>query len=262
MRRLKAALGVMAALAVVISGCSTPVKSGTLKVGVRDDIMNFGYLNETTGKYYGLEIDLANRIAEDLGYEKAEFFTVQPSNRKEMLLEGEVDCLIAAYSIAETRLKNFDFSPAYYKDHSRIMVQKSSMIEEPEDLLGKRIGVLEGADAAPEFAAKMRELGFLPAEGEETPTRPADGGMSFVKLLSYSELDQALEEGTVDAVCMDGCVVRAYMNDDRFILEETLSEEDYGVATQKGSELSGRIAESVQKLLDDGTIDELIDKWD
>lgn len=33
-----------------------------LVVGVRDDIVNFGFLNETTGKYYGLEIDLAKEL--------------------------------------------------------------------------------------------------------------------------------------------------------------------------------------------------------
>ena len=32
---------------------------GTLRVGVRSDVVGFGYLNENTGKYYGLEIDIA-----------------------------------------------------------------------------------------------------------------------------------------------------------------------------------------------------------
>ena len=41
----------------------------TLTVGVRGDIMNFGYYNETTGKFYGMEIDLAYELAERLGFE-------------------------------------------------------------------------------------------------------------------------------------------------------------------------------------------------
>ena len=88
---------------------------GTLRVGVRSDVVGFGYLNEDTGKHYGLEIDLAEELARRLGYTDVEYVTVLPETRKDMLLNGEVDCLVACYSIAESREKNFDFSPAYYE---------------------------------------------------------------------------------------------------------------------------------------------------
>lgn len=241
-------------LSTVLAGCNTSSKSGTLKVGVRDDVMNLGYLNPTTGQYYGMEIDLARLLADDLGYEKVEFVTVKPDTRKDMLLNGEVDCLIAAYSIAETRLENFDFSPAYYSDYSRIMVEKTSMIESLEELVGKKVGVLDGANTAPELAQKMTEMGLITAEDAK--------GTSLVKKDSYAELGEALEEGTADAVCMDGCIARAYMNDDRVLLEDTIYQEDYGVATQKDSKFSEPVAESIQKMLDNGTIAGLIDKWD
>lgn len=90
-----------------LSGCSSassPTGSDTLRVGVRADIVNFGYLNEQTGKYYGMEIDLANEMANRLGYSNVELVTVLPDNRKEMLLNGEVDCLVACYSKTDTRL--------------------------------------------------------------------------------------------------------------------------------------------------------------
>lgn len=258
MKKLKTAVSFMAMLAVlvpaVLTGCSTSSKSGTLKVGVRDDVMNLGYLNPTTGQYYGMEIDLARALGEDLGYEKVEFVTVKPDNRKDMLLSGEVDCLIAAYSISDTRLENFDFSPAYYSDYSQIMVEKTSMIGSIEELVGKKIGVLDGANTAPELAQKMTEMGLITAEDPR--------GTSLLKKDSYAELAEALEEGAADAVCMDGCIARAYLNDDRAILDDTIYQEDYGVATQKDSKLSKPVAESIQKMLDDGTVAKLIDKWD
>lgn len=253
MKKRRGLLSLLIALSFAVTGCGTPSGQGVLKVGVRNDIVNFGYLNPTTGKYYGLEIDLADRLARDLGYERAEYVTVRPENRKQMLMDGEVDCLIAAYSISDTRLENFDFSPAYYSDYSRIMVERSSMVGSIDELPGKRIGVLSGTDAAPVFADKMKELGLA---------QDAAGGVDFVKMETYDELDLALEEGAVDAVCMDGCIARAYLDDDRMFLEDTLYQENYGVATQKGSMLSGRVAESVQKMLDDGTVAALIDKWD
>lgn len=248
-------------MAVSICSCSstTSTNSDVLKVGVRDDIMNFGYLNPMTDQYYGLEIDLAYKLAEDLGYAEVEFITVEPDTRKEMLLEGEVDCLIAAYSIADSRLENFDFSEPYYTDYGRIMIEKSTLFTGMKDLLHKRIGVLDGANAAPKFVIKMNEMGLLPDLEDETIVN----NITLVRMDDYSDLYAALEDGSVDAVCMDGCIARAYMDEEEcMFLEETLSEERYGVATQKGSALSEPVAKSIQKMLDDGTIEKLIDKWD
>lgn len=253
-------------LAAVLSGCGAAVSaksgSGTLRVGVRDDIMNFGYQNKDTGRYYGMEIDLARRLAEELGYQKAELITVEPETRKEMLLNGEVDCLIAAYSIVESRQKNFDFTAPYFKDDIKVMVEKSSQFENMSDLKGKIVGVLAGVSAPFEFAEEMAALGLL-SEAEKTPTEadPYGAGVTFWKADHYSELNTALEEGTVDAICMDGCIAQQYMNQDRQYLEETFAEQSYGVATQKDSALSKPVADAVQKLLDDGTIESLIDKW-
>lgn len=264
----KSCITVMLTLAVLsgaLSGCSsagTSAGSGTLRVGVRDDIMNFGYQNKDTGRYYGMEIDLAEQLADRLGYKNVEFVTVQPDNRKEKLMNGEVDCLAAAYSISDERLEIFDFSAPYYTDSIKIMVEKSTLFDHMDDLKGKKIGVLAGANTAFEFAAKMNELGLIPDFNREAfEAETFDGGISFWTAGHYSELDKALEEGTVDAVCADGCIIQAYMNDDRSYLEETFSEQQYGVATQKGSKLSGPVAEAVQDMLDDKTMETLIDKW-
>ena len=99
----------------------------TLRVGVRDDIINFGFYNETTGKYYGFEIDLAAELARRIGCDGVEYITVTPDTRKDMLLNGEVDVVIATYSIAESREENFDFSAPYYEDDTIIMVEKSTL---------------------------------------------------------------------------------------------------------------------------------------
>lgn len=256
MKKLMRGMCLLALLSAMLTGCAAPSKSGTgtLKVGVRDDIVGFGYLNPTTEQYYGLEIDLARKLVADLGYAEAQFITVTPDNRKDMLLNGEVDCLIATYSIEESRLKNFDFSPAYYTDYTSIMVEKSSLIDHIEDLVGKKIGVLDGANTAPKLSSKMIEMGLITAEDVK--------GSSLEYGETYEALSQALEDGSVDVVCMDGGVARAYMKEDRVILEDIVGTENYGVATKKDSELSQKVADSVQKMLDDGTIATLIDKWD
>lgn len=258
-----AVLAVTAALSVVgCDGAAAAGGGGTLKVGVRSDIVNFSLLNEQTGKYYGLEIDIAEEMAERLGYSDVEYSTVTPDDRNETLLEGKVDCLIACYSIAESRLENFDFSPAYYNDTTSVMVENSSLITDITQLHGGVFGIMSGSNAGPLLAIKLNEMGII---GDNVISNTDEGtqyeGVYVKKLPSYAELSQALEEGVVDAAVMDDSITDTYMNDDRSLLDINISDQQYGVATQKGSELSPRVAEVIQGMLDDGTIAALVEKW-
>ncbi|WP_302391867.1 transporter substrate-binding domain-containing protein [Eggerthella sinensis] len=239
--------------------------SGTLRVGVRSDVVGFGYLNEATNKYYGLEIDIAEDMAARMGYADVEFVTVTPDTRKKMLVEGDVDCMIACYSVAASREENFDFSPTYYTDSSVVMVEDSSLITSIDDLKGLTFGTMAGTNTAPQLALKLTESGFTSGEALE---QNEDHSMTqfdtfrLVQLASYQDLSKALEEGTIDAACMDGAIAHTYLSADRSILDYTIDTQEYGVATQKGSSLSTPVAEAVQSMLDDGTIAALTDKWD
>lgn len=254
------AIGIMAVL--LLTGCGgTSEKTGTLKVGVRDDIVNLGYYSEISGKYYGLEIDLAYALADAIGYKDVEFVTVQPETRKDMLLNGNVDCLIAAYTIADSRLENFDFSAPYYTDSLGVMVETSTYFNGIDALKNKKVGVLSGSSAGPQLVEKMQEMGLLPpSDVEEIPEENI--GFEVVKIESYAQLDEALQEGTIDAACMDRCIAQSYMTNSRKFLDVDFTEQQYGVATQKDSELSQPIAQAVEQMLEDGTIDKLVDKWD
>lgn len=256
---------------LLMAGCSDGAVgaiagSGTLRAGVRADVVGFGYLNEGTGNYYGMEIDLVEELASRLGYGGVEFVTILPENRKEMLLDGQVDLIAACYSIAETRLENFDFSPAYYDDRVIAVVQNSSLIEGIDDMRGLTFGTMSGANAAPLLSTRLYEDGFT--SGEVVTANEDNSDVSFdtwhlLQFPSYQELSDALEDGTVDAMVLDGAIAQTYMDDKRHVIDGfVVAEQSYGVATQKGSELSTPVAEAVQEMLDDGTVAALVDKWD
>lgn len=263
-RRILYRMSLLLLFAGVLSGTASVQAAGkTLRVGVRGDIMNFSYYSEANGKYYGMEIDLAQALTKELGYSDLEYVRVTPENRKDTLLNGEVDCLIAAYSITDTRLKNFDFSPAYYEDNTAIMVEKSCMFQDVRDLKDKTVGILGGTNAGPLLAIKLNEMGMIGEEAIlDNENETQYDHLKILKLDSYEAVSQALEEGSIDAACMDGVIARAYANEDRDFLELDIAEQEYGVATQKDAELSKPVEEAVRKFLDDGTIETLIDKWD
>ncbi len=254
---------------VVLAGCAGSEKSsssngGTLRVGVRDDVVGFGYLNEDTGKHYGLEIDIAEELAKRLGYSDVEYVSVLPETRKETLLNGEVDCLIACYSIAETRLENFDFSAAYYSDASIVMVENSSLLTDINQFKGMTFGTMSGSNTAPQLVIKLTEMGFTSGEAlskSDDKSVTQFDTFRLVQLPSYQELSKRLEEGSIDAACMDGSIAKTYATYDRSILDFQIDNQDYGVATQKDSALSKPVADAIQAMIDDGTIAMLTDKW-
>lgn len=243
-----------------------PLPKDTIRAGVRADVVGFGYLNKDTGNYYGLEIDIVNELAERLGYNDITFVTVTPDDRKEMLLAGQIDLIAACYSIAETRLENFDFSPAYYDDAVVAVVQNSSLITSIDDLKGGTFGTMAGSNAAPLLSQKLYDIGF--SDGIVKAANDDNSNVTFstwhlLQFPSYQELSDALEVGVVDAMVLDGAIAHTYMNDKRTVLDGfEVAEQSYGIATQKGSELSALVADAVQDMLDDGTIKHLVDKWD
>lgn len=247
-RRLSLVLLVMLAVGIFAGGQRAMAEGQPLTAGVRDDIVNFGFLNETTGKYYGLEIDLAKELAARLDRDGVEFVTVTPTTREEILQNGEVDCLIACYSINEEREEMFDFSAPYYNDDTVFMVQTSSCFEQWMDLGGMTVGVLSGSNTGELVAETMKKYSHKGVVLQEEDT--------------YQDLSDALERGDVDAVCMDGCIAQAYMNEDRAYLPGSLATQYYGVATQKGSGLSEQVAAAMDEMLADGTVRQYIEKWD
>ncbi len=251
MKKIRAlSLALLALLAAnLFAGGQRALAAGApLVVGVRDDIVNFGFLNETTGKYYGLEIDLAKELASRLGRSGVEFVTVTPATREEVLQSGQVDCLIACYSIDQEREELFDFSAPYYTDDTVFMVQTSSRFERWMDLGGMTVGVLTGSNTGELVTDVMKVYSHK--------------GVTLAEQDTYQALSDALERGDVDAVCMDGCIAQAYMNEDRAYLPGSLATQNYGVATAKGSALSQQVAEAVDEMLADGTVAAYIEKWD
>ncbi len=250
---------------ISIGSSATPTGSNTLRVGVRDNINGFGYYNEALGKYSGFEIDIAEELAERLGYSAVSYTTVTPGNRSSALMNGEVDCCVACHTITEDREENVDFSPAYFEDGTYLVVQDSSLITDVWGLEGYTIGMINGSNSATELIEALAEIGFLDPDSYEESEDGLErwyGETHFVKMGTYQELDDALEAGDIDALCTDGSIAKPYLGEERYFLNFEIATQDYGVSTKKDSELSGPVAETIQEMLDDGTIDEFAEKWD
>ena len=255
MRRNAVHLAVLLLCALMLlGGCATvsgrQESKGPLRVGLRPDILDFSYRNEKTGRYYGLEIDLARELARRLGCEDIEVVPVTPQTREDVLVSGEADCVIACFSVTEDRKKRVDFSRPYYTDRLRILAERSSLIRTVRDLRGCTIAVMKGTNAMETAEEGLRQAGLL-LENQ---------AVRMVEMSSYEDMDRALETGAVDAICMDGIMAHGYEGE-RISLALKSSESEYAVATRRGSALSKPLNEALGALLEEGFVDQLIKEW-
>ena len=235
---------------------------GTFRVGVKQDVYGFGYLDETTGVYEGMEIDLGAMIAEALGYDDVEYTTVTAATRGQMLDNDELDCVIATFTIKPERKESWDFSTPYYTDAVTVLVEDASGITDLAGLAGKTVGVSTGSTSAKALASAMAEAGVIPAfDADKFEIATFDGGVSFKEFDDYPAISLARDAGDVDAFCVDKSILANYKTEGRSFIDASFSPQDYGVATKKGSELSGKIEELITGWLEDGTIAGLVEKW-
>lgn len=236
------------------------VDRGVLRVGVKNAVIGFGFQDELTGEYSGMEISLAEKIAESLGVD-VEFTTVTAATRTELLDSGDIDCVLATFTITDERKESWDFSTPYYTDYVTVLVQKDSGIAGLSDLKDKKVGVSSGSTSARSLVAAMIENGVISGGGFDTesfdPSTWTDG-ISFAQYDDYPTISTALSAGEVDAFCVDKSILAVYHTDDRVYIEEKFAPQEYGVATKKGSGFSAYVDELVTGWLADGTIDGLI----
>mgnify|MGYP004641732585 CR=1 FL=1 len=236
------------------------IDRGVLNVGVKNAVIGFGYQDTLTGEYSGLEISLAEKLAEYLGVD-VEFTAVTAATRTELLDSGDIDCVLATFTITDERKKSWDFTTPYFTDHVSVLVENASGIKSLTDLVDKKVGVSSGSTSAKSLVQAMIDNGVITGDGFDADTfDPATWteGVSFAQYEDYPTISTALSAGEVDAFCVDKSILAIYNTDSRSYIEEEFAPQEYGIATTKGSGLSTICEDLVQQWLSDGTIDGLI----
>ena len=232
------------------------VDRGVLRVGVKNAVVGFGYQDTLTGEYSGMEIDIARKLAESLGVD-IEFTTVTAATRTELLDSGDIDCVLATFTITDARKETWDFSTAYYTDAVTALVEDSSGITCLADLMGKKIGVSSGSTSARSVVEAMIAAGLLDGSGYDKATfDPATWteGVSFQQYDDYPTISTALSAGEIDAFSVDKSILAIYKTAGRSFIDAQFAPQEYGVATVKGSGFSAYVEELITAWLADGTI--------
>jgi polar amino acid transport system substrate-binding protein len=157
---------------------------GKLIVAVKDNLRPLGFTDEG-GNLQGLEIEIARKLAEELlgSPDAVELRPTSNQERLNVLLEGEVDLVIANLTVTESRDRFVNFSRYYYLNHTAFIV-KDPNLNQLGDIATGKIALLQGSSTI----AVVRY--HLPQA-------------TLVAVQSYQEAQSLLETGAADAFAAD-----------------------------------------------------------
>nr|WP_309504353.1 transporter substrate-binding domain-containing protein [uncultured Roseovarius sp.] len=113
-------------------------------IGVKPDYKPWGFMN-SDGELVGMEIDMAQDIADALGVE-LELVATKGANRIPFLETGKIDMILATMSDrADRREASGIVLPNYYASGTNVMVPKALGLTSWEDLRGRPVCGKQGA---------------------------------------------------------------------------------------------------------------------
>ena len=193
----------------------------------------------------GIDAEIAKAIADELGMEleieDIAFDSIIPE-----IVSGKADMGLAGMTVTEDRMQSVDFSDTYAKASQKIIVTEDSEIASPDDLKGVIVGVQLGTTG---------DIYVSDLEADGTTVERYNKGFEAV---------QALSQGKIDAVVIDGEPARTFVAETEGveILEESVTDEEYAIAVKKGNtELLEKINGALKTLKDNGTLDEIVAKY-
>jgi ABC-type amino acid transport substrate-binding protein len=147
------------------------VGRGVLRVGFVDDSLPNAYTN-AGGELVGLDVDLANVLAREMGV-RLEFVPVDFDSISEMLEAGRIDLMMSGFTVTPERMLSVKFSEPYMKATMSFVVRdhlrsKFSEREDVQTLRSPRIGVLD----TPYYVDTLRT--YLPNAEIVTIASPGD----------------------------------------------------------------------------------------
>ncbi len=212
-------------------------ESGEVVIGTKYDQPGLGFKSATDDAPVGFDPEIAKILAADLGIapEDITWKETISDNREPFLQSGEVDLVVATYSITDERQQVVGQAGPYYVTGQQLLVAADSDIEGVQDIKGQSVCSVTGSTS----------LDNVEAEGAKP--RGFD---------TYSECVDQVLNGSVEAMTTDGAILLGYAAenpDELKVVGDTFSEENYGIGYPKDApEMCQWIVDTIQAAQEDG----------
>ncbi len=191
----------------------------------------------------GFDIELAKLIGQELGIEIAfqdmKFSTILPS-----LQFDKIDAGISTITITDERKEKFDFSKAYYVETLATVFPEDSPVDTLAEMEGKKIAVQLGTTMEIWANENLKKAKITPMN-------------------SNAQAIEALKAGHADLVFIDGMQAIVFSEENEGLGYKIVAQTDngYGIAFKKGSNLVEPVNNALQALEENGKLQELKTKW-
>lgn len=199
-------------------------EAGKITIGTKFDQPLFG-LAGPDGEPVGFDVEIGKILAGALGIDAKNITWTETvsANREPFIENGQVDLVVATYTINDTRKEVIDFAGPYYVAGQALMVLVDNEDITGEDsLAGKKVASVEGSTPAQYILDNHKDA-------------------ELVNFDTYSNCVTALINGQVDVVTTDNVILAGFVESDPENLKlvnegETFTEEPYGVGLAKGDD--------------------------
>ncbi|MEU4313645.1 glutamate ABC transporter substrate-binding protein [Nocardia sp. NPDC024068] len=217
-------------------------QEGKLTIGIKYDQPGLG-LRNTDGTYSGFDVEVAKYVASKLGVQPDGItFKEAPSAQRETLIEnGQVDFVVATYSITDSRKEKVDFAGPYYVAGQSLLVREdNNEITGPDSLAGKTVCSVTGSTPAQNIQKKY----------PQTQLQTYD---------TYSLCLEGLNSGAVAAVTTDDIILAGYASQSPGkykVVGDKFTTENYGIGLKKGDqETRDKINNAIEEMISSGAWD-------
>ena len=239
-------VSVMASCSDSSSDIKSIEKNGKIVVGITDYApMDF---RGDDGEWTGFDAEFAALFAKELGVE-VEFIEINWDNKFLELENKSIDCIWNGMTITDEVKLNTSCSDPYVRNAQVVVMS---------------------ADVAANYKSvdDLKDLTFAVEKGSAGEKALEDCGIAADKVTAVKDQASALLEVNSNAV--DACVIDLTManamagkgNYASLAKSIELTSEEYGVGFRKESDLTAKFNEFLKKVKEDGTLQELADKYE
>jgi len=225
------------------------INNGKMIIGIEDNIPPYSYYDKN-GELTGFEIEFAKAACEKLGID-AEFKPTYWNKKEIELKKRNIDCIWSSLSVSEDRRSNIKFSRVYMSNRQVIIIKKSnaSKYTNLQNFIESKVSAL------------------IKSSGEETIKN--DLNLSKANYISFETMDEvikALNKEEVDAVVVDYTIAQDYISNgyhDLMIIKEIIFDSEmYAVGFRVGSDMTIKINEQINNMIEDGSLESLTKNMD
>lgn len=230
------------AATIASSNWASKIKqTGSLRLGGTQTSNLFSLLNEKDGRIRGFDAGLAQLLTRYILGDgtKFQFTQINSSTREQVLINNQVDLVLATYSITPARAEKISFAGPYYSSQAGVLVKSNNKaIQSYNDLAGKKTATQAGS-TGPAILAQ-----FAPKA-------------TVQEFQTHQEALDALRQGRVDAYVTDYTLLLNVLSlgtGDAQLAGAPFGPQDpYGVGLPKGSDGVAFVNAFLKKIESDGT---------